>query len=573
MIDFPGSLAPQEFSATPDRLPALIERYETDHGSLSRLLCAPFSSVRRERMRRFLSEWAQALEQMPFDALTRADRADWLLLRWQLVAEGRELDQEERVWAETAPLLPFAASLIALEESRLALEDVEPVAAAETLDRAARQVREIIASFQDDTQCPCAAERGNAVRILAQIQPMLEAWFRFYHGYDPLFTWWVEKPYAAFTHALAECMVFLRQPAAGENLRNEKKDQEEAILGSPIGREALLEELRTARIGDTPEELIAAGHAEMHWCRREFVRAARDMGQGEDWRAALELVKQGYVAPGRQPALVRDLAREAMDYVEAEDLLTVPPLARETWRMAMMSPERQKINPFFLGGEQIVVSFPTHDMEQAQKRMSLRGNNRAFARATVQHELVPGHHLQAFYQDRCWPYRQLFYTPFWTEGWTLHWEMLLWERGFARTPEERIGMLFWRQHRAARVLFSLAYHLGQMTAQECVAMLVDEAGHERDNALAEVRRSFEGGYDPLYQCAYLIGGLQMHALYGELVGGGRLSARAFHDAVMRENCMPLTLLRALLTEEPLERSGPADWRFLGTIKEREPSFE
>ena len=78
--------------------------------------------------------------------------------------------------------------------------------------------------------------------------------------------------------------------------------------------------------------------------------------------------------------------------------------------------------------------------------------------------------------------------------------------------EERAGMLFWRMHRCARIVFSLGFHLGDMTAQECIDMLVDEVGHERDNAAAEVRRSFLGDYDPLYQLAYLIGGSEVHAL-------------------------------------------------------------
>ena len=67
-------------------------------------------------------------------------------------------------------------------------------------------------------------------------------------------------------------------------------------------------------------------------------------------------------------------------------------------------------------------------------------------------------------------------------------------------------------------------------------MLVNDVGHERDNAAAEVRRSFGGDYDPLYQAAYLIGGLQVRALHRELVGAGRMTDREFHDAFLRENC-------------------------------------
>jgi uncharacterized protein (DUF885 family) len=547
-----------EDAASPDRMPALAARFKADRDCLSRLYQAPYSASRRERMRRFLASWHQTLEKIPFDTLTRSDQADWLLLRSLLAADTRTLECEEQSLSKAASLLPFADSLVRLEEQRLAMEDVDPASAAETLDQAAAQIQELCAGLKGSVQAGSAEARGEAARILAGLRPMLASWFAFYHGYDPLFTWWVENPCLALEKRLADYAAFLRETVTGAG--------PDAILGSPIGREALLEALSSAQIAHTPEELIAAGRAEMNWCRRELRRAAAELGHGDDWRAALEQVKRGHVAPGRQPALVRDLAREAIAYIEAEGLISVPPLAAECWRMEMMSPERQKINPFFLGGESIVISFPTQEMDQAQKRMSLRGNNRAFGRATVQHELIPGHRLQAFYQERWRPYRRLFYTPFWTEGWTLHWEMLLWERGFARTPEERMGMLFWRQHRGARVLFSLAYHLGQMTSEECVEMLVNEVGHERANALAEVRRSFEGGYDPLYQAAYLIGGLQMHALYQEFVGEGHWSACDFHEAVLRENCMPIAMLRALLTGDVLARDFQPEWRFLKPAK-------
>ena len=70
-------------------------------------------------------------------------------------------------------------------------------------------------------------------------------------------------------------------------------------------------------------------------------------------------------------------------------------------------------------------------------------------------------------------------------------------------------MLFWRMHRCARIIFSLGFHLGTMTPRECIDLLVNQVGHERDNATAEVRRSFTGSYGPLYQAAYLLGGMQL----------------------------------------------------------------
>jgi uncharacterized protein (DUF885 family) len=228
-----------------------------------------------------------------------------------------------------------------------------------------------------------------------------------------------------------------------------------------------------------------------------------------------------------------------------------------------MTPERQLVNPFFTGGEVISVSFPTAGMTHEQKMMSMRGNNIHFARATVYHELIPGHHLQGFMTARYRTYRAPFSTPFWGEGWALYWEMQFWDLNFAKSPENKIGMLFWRMHRAARITFSLNFHLGKMTAQESIDYLVKRVGHEVDNATAEVRRSFSGQVDPLYQAAYLLGGLQIRGLHKELVGSGKMTNRAFHDAVLKENRIPIEMVRASLTGQRLSRDFVSNWKFYG----------
>jgi uncharacterized protein (DUF885 family) len=205
----------------------------------------------------------------------------------------------------------------------------------------------------------------------------------------------------------------------------------------------------------------------------------------------------------------------------------------------------------------------THD----EKTMSMRGNNPHFSRSTVFHELIPGHHLQFFMNARNRPYRRVFSTPFWTEGWAFYWEMLLWDKGFPRGPEDRIGMLFWRMHRAARIIFSLSFHLEKMTAQECVRFLIDRVGHEPENAAAEVRRSFEGDYPPLYQSAYMLGALQFYALHKEMTGSGRMTERAFHDAVMQLNSIPVEMVRASLLGLRLARDYRSNWMFYGEVRE------
>jgi uncharacterized protein (DUF885 family) len=143
---------------------------------------------------------------------------------------------------------------------------------------------------------------------------------------------------------------------------------------------------------------------------------------------------------------------------------------------------------------------------------------------------------------------------------------MFWDMGFDKTPEERVGALFWRMHRCARIIFSLSFHLGKMTAQECVDFLVDRVGHERDNAAAEVRRSFAGDYSPLYQAGYLLGGFQIRALHKELVDSGKMTNRQMHDALLRGGMMPIEMVRARLTGQAPDKDFKTTWKFYGDVK-------
>lgn len=122
-------------------------------------------------------------------------------------------------------------------------------------------------------------------------------------------------------------------------------------------------------------------------------------------------------------------------------------------------------------------------------------------------------------------------------------------------------MLFWRMHRCARIIFSLNFHLGQMSPQEAVDYLVEKVGHEYKNAEAEVRRSVAVGYPPLYQAAYLLGGLQIRSMYNDMVVNGDMPAKRFHDTILKEGEMPLEMTRYLLKDQKPPKDFETSWQF------------
>ncbi|MEZ4587259.1 MAG: DUF885 family protein [Gemmatimonadales bacterium] len=538
-------------------LRAAVERYDADRDALRRRFDAEGSTERYEAFRSFDQRWLGELERVDFDRLGLQGKIDYTLLANFLRRDLAWLERDQRRFDETRGQLPFAATILSLHDQRRDLQPVEASALGRTLADLTRSVDSIRRLIVDSAaRRPTRIVALRAAEHLGDLARVLDRWYGFHAGYDPVFTWWAKQPYETSKAAIERYRTTLRETVVGV-----KPGEDEPIVGDPIGREALVQDLAFEMIPYGPEDLLAIAEREFAWCEAEMRKAAREMGFGDDWRAALEKVKTLHVEPGLQPQLVRDLAFEAIDFVEQRGLVTVPPLAKSVWRMEMMSPERQKESPFFLGGETILVSFPTDAMAEADKQMSMRGNNVHFSRATVFHELIPGHHLQGFMGARYQPHRQLFGTPFWTEGWALYWEMLLWDLGFHRSPEDRVGALFWRSHRAARIIFSLKFHLGEMTPDQAIDLLVNRVGHERANATAEVRRSFNGSYPPLYQLAYMMGGLQFRALHRELVGSGRMTDREFHDAVLQSGRMPVEMVRAALTGQAPTRGYRPTWRF------------
>jgi uncharacterized protein (DUF885 family) len=545
------------YNEPQSRLRGVIEKFGEDFGSLNRFYSAQTSPNRAARLEQLYDDELTVLKRVDFDSLNHDEQVDYILFANYLNHQKDELKGYQAQLQEMSVIVPFARVISDLEDARRRMEPIDSAKTAAILNDLAKVVSESQKALDAGTAPkPKRTVAYRAAKAIISLRQTLGNWYKFYNAYDPLFTWWNAEPYKAADDALQRYLGFVNQKLVGI-----APDDNTTIIGDPIGREALIRELQYEMIPYTPEELVAIANKEFAWCEGEMKKASREMGYGDDWKKALEAVKQKYVGPGKQPELIKNLASQAIDFVEKNELVTIPKLAKETWRMEMMSPERQLVAPFFLGGETILVAYPTSGMSHEQKMMSMRGNNPHFAHATVFHELIPGHHLQQFMTKRFRPYRDTFYTPFWMEGWALYWEFLLWDKGFDTTPEDRIGALFWRMHRCARIIFSLNFHLEKMTPLEAVDFLVERVGHERDNAAAEVRRSFSGDYGPLYQIAYMMGGLQFYSLHRELVDSRKMTDREFHDRILREGPIPVEMVRAILTGQGLSRDRKPNWRF------------
>lgn len=570
---------PPPCPAGPSALEPLLREYAADQADVDYYYDLPGAPLRFERLGTLYSNWLVRLESVNFEALPQPGKVDFLLIKNDLEGSLDALALEQARWQELAPLLSFSAIIYALEQARWEGVPVNGQALASQVSELSRTVKQLKEHVEKGMKTNAAP--GLSVTIAAapathpppmpiapplaqraaasteRLRAVLKKWYTFHSGYQPDFSWWLKAPYEEADKRLEEYAKFLKEDVAGQ-----KGKDDDPLIGQPIGPEALSLAIRHEIIPYDTATLLQIGVRERVWCEVELKRAAGKMGLGDNWRAALARIKSDFAGPGQQGELVGRTAREAITFVKDRRLVSVPPLCEETWHLTMMSPETMKTIPYAAYNNQdMMVAYARDDMNHEDKLMTMRGNNRHFVHTVTPHELIPGHHLQRFYARRDNPARAVFATPFHVEGWSLYWERRLWDLGWARTPEQQLGMLFWRLNRVARIEVTLKFHLGQMSPAGMVDFLVEQVGHERLGATGEVRRFIGEGFSPLYQAAYMLGGLQLESLRKEAVGGGHFTEQEFHDAVLTRNAIPVEWIRAELLNYPLTRDTRSTWKF------------
>jgi len=540
----------------------VVTEFASDRLSIERAFHLPWSEPAMARQEAMLAAWRERLDLINLESLDPGSRIDWFLLNNQLSAEQARITLDRSRLDELAEILPFRAALQQLQTARWTHQTITPQEAATVLDQSTRSLQEVRrrldqglnpADGKNAATAPLILTPVAAVRaagVLDTLRATLKDWFLFYDGFVPEFSWWVRQPYQTLDSQLETQAQHLRTEIAGL-----KGAPDDPLIGDPVGPEALARQISAELLPFTAEEMITLGENEFAWCETELQKVAAEMGLTGDVPAALARMKARHVPPGGQAQVVAEEAAHAINFLKERSLLTIPPLCEQTWRLEMLSPEAQRTLPYAVySAPSMMVAYAHDSMRHEDKLMSMRGNNRPSLHIVTPHEIIPGHHLQAYMARRHQPHRQLFSTPFFVEGWALHWEMRLWDLGYATTAEERAGMLFWRRHRCARILVSLKFHLGLITPAEMVEFLTTRVGHEKAAATSEVRRYINGSYPPLYQAAYMIGGLQLRALHQEVLAAGTLSEQEFHDTVLTLGPIPIALIRACLLGESVGRA-------------------
>jgi uncharacterized protein (DUF885 family) len=160
------------------------------------------------------------------------------------------------------------------------------------------------------------------------------------------------------------------------------------------------------------------------------------------------------------------------------------------------------------------------------------------------HEGQPGHHFHiALLQELNLPnFRKFGGNNAFTEGWALYAETLGKEMGLFDKPEDYFGHLSDEMLRAVRLVVDTGMHANGWTREQSIQYMKDTLGYT-DVAKSETERYMVW---PGQALGYKIGSLKIAQLRARAAAalGPKFSLPAFHQVVLGDGTLPLSLLEA-----------------------------
>ena len=172
------------------------------------------------------------------------------------------------------------------------------------------------------------------------------------------------------------------------------------------------------------------------------------------------------------------------------------------------------------------------------------------AESTAFHEAVPGHHFQltiALELTDLPLLRRIADVNAYVEGWGLYSERLAEEMGLYSDDVARLGMLTADSMRAGRLVVDTGIHAKGWTRAQVIDYLRQHTPMSEVEIEAETDRYIAA---PGQALSYMVGRLEIQRLRAEAERelGDRFDIRAFHDLVLGNGPLPLSVLDEVVTE-------------------------
>ncbi len=322
-----------------------------------------------------------------------------------------------------------------------------------------------------------------------------------------------------------------------------------AAIDYPNGEAFYQEQIKRYTTLDlTPKEIHAIGWGEVKRIRSEMEQVIEDTGFEGSFAEFLNFLRTDPQFYAKTP---EELLKEAA-YISKKMDHKLPQffgkLPRQPYGVVPVAPE---IAPKYTTGRYSGAPLEsTRAGEYWVNTYALDKRPLYNLEALSLHEAVPGHHLQIALSKELTDlpkFRQNTYISAFGEGWGLYSERLGLEAGFYTDPYSNFGRLTYEMWRAMRLVVDTGMHAMGMTRDEAIKLMEENTALSKHNVRTEIDRYISW---PGQALSYKLGEIKIRELRAkaEKELGESFDIRKFHDAVLGQGSVPLSVLEAQIND-------------------------
>ena len=299
-------------------------------------------------------------------------------------------------------------------------------------------------------------------------------------------------------------------------------------------------------------ELRERGRAAYDELAVELTRCARELRDTDHWKQVLDELNEDHPrTPEEMRVGYEEWTEKARVYLREHRLVSFP--AGEECAVVPSPPFQRPVlavasymqpPPFsdrMLG--HFFVPYPPEGASEEEIQKRLASNSYPGIPTTAVHEAYPGHHWHlVMMKANPSRLRQVYRTPYFSEGWALYAERMMREQGFFTDLRHEMNQYEATIFRAARIVVDTSLHMGDMTWDEAVEFMTTRTGLTEPTAKAEVTRYCAW---PTQASSYLTGSLEIarirEAFFAARGASDTDALRAFHDGITSSGGLPIAL--------------------------------
>lgn len=332
-----------------------------------------------------------------------------------------------------------------------------------------------------------------------------------------------------------------------EHSRSEKI----GLYALPGGKEAYRYQIRYHTTTDmTPDELHELGLSEVKAINSEMRTIARKMGHKGDLKSFMDAVRHD----PKNFFTTREEVRQNAEELVAAAKSKLP----EFFSTLPLSPLVVKPVEAYKEANDAAASYyePSEDLSRPGiyyiNTYQPETRPRFSMTSLAAHEGVPGHHMQlaiAMERRDLPAFRRHGDFNAFVEGWALYAERLADEMGLYKDDLSRVGMLSEQALRACRLVVDTGLHARLWSRQKAIGYMKDNTTLSTEEIAVEVDRYTIW---PGQALSYKVGQLEIMKLRKESQArlGAKFDLKAFHDLVLRNGSLPLSILRQIVLAQP-----------------------